>query len=219
MEKQVKKIPAVEQVIEFRTWLDNLDDEAIMVKANAFLQEYDLSTQIYEENGLYGVKDICGEVLVPAMFDEITCCFDDMSRHWAVPAVKDGKMALVASDGKGTLLNPFEYDAINYYFCYYYLIKDGKMGLASVGGYILVPAEMDKVYEPFNSLVAFEKDGKYGFSMLGSDVITEAIYDDYEVGDDEYLIVVKDGVRGYLDEQGHFTTESDDSFFYAGCCL
>ena len=93
------------------------------------------------------------------------------------------------------------------------------MGLADVSGRILVPAEVDKVYEPFNDLIVFEKDDKYGFSMLGSDVLTEAIYEDYEVGDDEYLIVVKDGVRGYLDEEGRFTTESDDSFFYAGCCL
>lgn len=213
MDKQVKNPPAVEQVIEFRTWLDNLDDEAIMAKANAFLQEYDLSTQIYEEDGRYGVKDICGEVLVPAMFDEITCCFDDESRYWAVPAVKDGKMALVAADGKGTLLTPFEYDAINFHFCYYYPIKDGKQGLADVSGRIFIPAEMDQVYEPFNSLVAFAKDGKYGFSMLGTDLITEPIYDDHELDESDTLVVVKDGVRGYIDEHGAFTLDRDESYF------
>ena len=136
-----------------------------------------------------------------------------------MPVVNGGKMALVAPDGKGTLRTPFEYDKIHFYECYYYLIKDDRMGLSSVGGHILVPAKMDKVYEPFNDLIVFAKDGKYGFSMLGSKALTEAIYEDYEVGDDEYLIVVKDGVRGYLDEEGYFTTESDDSFFYAGCCL
>ena len=215
---QEKKTSTVEQVMEYRTWTSKLTHES-MAKISAFEQEYDVFTQAFEENGRYGVKDACGEVLVPAQFDDISCTFSDSYRHWAVPVVNEGKMALVASDGKGTLHTPFEYDKIHFYEGYYYLIKDDKMGLATVGGRILVPAAMDKVYEPFNDLIMFEKDGKYGFSMLGSDVLTEAIYDDYEVGDDEYLIVEKDGVRGYLDEEGHFTTESDDSFFYAGCCL
>lgn len=218
MEMQEKKTPSVEQVMEYRTWLSKLTDESI-AKITAFEQEYNVFTQAFEENGRYGVKDACGEVLVPALFDDIASTFKDECRKWAVPVVNGGKMALVAPDGKGTLRTPFEYDKIHFYECYYYLIKDDRMGLSSVGGHILVPAKMDKVYEPFNDLIVFAKDGKYGFSMLGSDVITEAIYDDYEVGDDEYLIVVKDGVRGYLDEEGHFTTESDDRFFYAGCCL
>ena len=218
MEMQEKKTPTVEQVMEYRTWMFKLTDES-MEKITAFEREYDVFTKIYEEDGHYGVKDACGEVLVPALFDDIASTFMDECRRWAVPVVNDGKMALVTPDGKGTLLIPFDYDKIHFYFGFFYLIKEGKMGLADVSGRILVPAEMDKVYEPFNDLIVFAKEGKYGFSMLGSDVLTESIYDDYEVGDDEYLIVVKDGVRGFLDEEGRFTTESDDSFFYAGCCL
>lgn len=218
MKNQEKKTPTVEQVVEYRTWMSKLTDES-MEKITAFEREYDVFTKVYEEDGRYGVKDACGEVLVPALFDDIASTFMDECRRWAVPVVNGDKMGLVAPDGKGTLLIPFDYDKIHFYFGFFYLIKEGMMGLADVSGRILVPAEVDKVYEPFNDLIVFEKDDKYGFSMLGSDVLTEAIYEDYEVGDDEYLIVVKDGVRGYLDEEGRFTTESDDSFFYAGCCL
>ena len=216
MENQEKKLPTAEQVMEYRTWMSKLTDES-MSKITAFEQEYDVFTQVYEENGRYGVKDACGEVLVPAQFDDIAVTFMDECRKWAVSVVNDNKMALVAPDGKGTLLTPCEYDEIHFYQCYYYLIKDGKMGLASAGGHLLVPAEMDKVYESFNDLIAFTKDGKYGFSMLGTDIVTEAIYDEYEIDDHEYLIVQREGVEGYLDEEGRFTTESDDAFFNARC--
>lgn len=216
MEKQEKKTPTVEQVMEYRTWFDNLTDEA-MAKISAFEREYNVFTHVYEEKGGYGVKDICGEVLIPAMFDKIACVFSDEYRNWAVPVVKDGMMALVASDGKGTLLTPLEYDNIHFYLGYYYLFKDGKEGLACVDGNILVPAEMDEVYAPFNSLVAFAKDGKYGFTMMGTGVITEPIYDEHELDESDTLVVVKDGVRGYLDENGAFTLDRDESFFNANC--
>ena len=120
MEMQEKKTPTVEQVMEYRTWMSKLTDES-MEKITAFEREYDVFTKIYEEDGHYGVKDACGEVLMPALFDDIASTFMDECRRWAVPVVNDGKMALVAPDGKGTLLIPFDYDKIHFYFGFFYL--------------------------------------------------------------------------------------------------
>ena len=47
--------------------------------------------------------------------------------------------------------------------------------------------------------------------------MTEAVYDSHELGDDDYLEVVKDGVKGYIDAQGQFTTDEDERYFSAYC--
>jgi hypothetical protein len=66
---------------------------------------------------------------------------------------------------------------------------------------------------PFNDLVSFEKDGKYGFAMMDMGVITDPVYDDSDMDSDNYLEVVKDGVKGYIDEEGNFTANKDERFF------
>ena len=55
MEKQEKKTPTVEQVMEYRTWFDNLTDEA-MAKISAFEREYNLFTHVYEEKGIRRIR-------------------------------------------------------------------------------------------------------------------------------------------------------------------
>ena len=127
-------------------------------------------------------------------------------------------MALVSPDGKGTLLTEPVYDHICFDDCFFVLVKDGKKGLATGGGEVIIPAEMDEVYTPFNSLTAYSKDGKFGFAMIGYGLMTGPEYESYDIeSGTEYLQVVKDGVNGYIDESGEFTTEEDERFFHASC--
>lgn len=213
-----KKIPTVEQLNDFRQLLKTASCDADYTKLNAFIEEYDLYTKVYEENGKMGVKDAAGQVLVPAVFDEVGYTFMDHFKPYAVPVIKDGKCAFAAQDGKGTLLSDFEYDAIHYTTeCCYILVKDGKKGLAMSSGSVVIPAQMDQVCTPFNGLASYEKDGKHGFSLVYQPLTTEAVYDDYEIADDEYLEVVKDGVKGYVDSKGQFTTDEDERYFGAFC--
>ena len=211
-----KKIPTAAQMADYRHMCENAVLEANSTKITAFESEYDVFTKVFEENGKMGVKDATGEVLVPALFDDIVCTFTDSCRGFAVPVVNGAKMALVASDGKGTLVSDFEYDSVHFVDGFYITIKDGKQGLATCSGRVLVSAEMDKVYIPFNDLMVYEKDGKYGFSMVGYGVSTEAEYDDYDVTDDD-LEVIKDGVKGYIDSKGHFTQDEEEKFFNCAC--
>ena len=99
----------------------------------------------------------------------------------------------------------------------YILVKDGKKGLAMSDGTVVIPAQMDQVYTPFNGLASFEKDGKSGFSMVYEGITTEAVYDDCELEGDTYLEVVKDGVKGFIDSNGVFTTDEDEAHFGAFC--
>lgn len=219
-----KKIPTKDQLNEYRQFIANINGataqrklDKLIEKIADFESEFDIFCKEFIENGKYGVKDAVGEVLVPALFDDVTCVFSDWARTNAVPVVRDNKVAFAAADGKGTLLTDFIYDAANFSEGYYVLLKDGKYGMASPKGRIVVPAEMDEIYRPMNDLVTFKKDGKYGFAMICEGLITKPEYEsyDFEDNDAECLVVTKDGVEGYIDENANFTTESDDSYFHA----
>ena len=97
-----KKIPTVEQLNDFRQLLKTASCDADYTKLNAFIEEYDLYTKVYEENGKMGVKDAAGQVLVPAVFDEVGYTFMDHFKPYAVPVVKDGVKGYVDSKGQFT---------------------------------------------------------------------------------------------------------------------
>ena len=69
----------------------------------AFEEEYDAYTKVFIENGKMCVKDAIGEMLVPALFDDIAYTYTDSCRGFAVPVISSGKFGIVAPDGKGTL--------------------------------------------------------------------------------------------------------------------
>lgn len=210
-----KKKPTQEQIQEYRTMCKRAVTNEDLKAIEAFAQEYDTFTFVYEENGKMGVKDAAGYVLVPAQFEDIAYTYADSCRGFAVPAIRSGKMALVKPDGQGTLLSEFVYDSVQFQDGFFILVKDGKFGLATAGGHVVVPAEQDEVFLPMNDLVVFTKDGKNGFAMLGTDLITGAEYEAYEMTETDYLQVIKDGETGYIDADGRFTTDEDERYFNA----
>ena len=137
-------------------------------------------TQVYEENGRFGVKSACGEVLVPALFDDVAYTFADRY-NWPIPVVNSGKIIFVIPDGKGTLFTEFEYDMVTFVDGYYILEKGDKKGLATGSGRVVISTEMDELAMPFNELVWFRKGDKYGFAMVESNIFTDVIYDGYEI--------------------------------------
>jgi hypothetical protein len=211
----MKKTATLEQIREYRKMLDNLSYDDNMDKVNSFMEEYDTMCSLFEENGCVGVKDILGEVLVPAMFDDITVVFSDVNRYFALPVIKNGKYGLVKPDGKGTMAAGCIYDNIHFEGGCHYLAKDGKQGMYDAYGNEVVPVMVDKVFEPWNDLIVFESDGKFGFAMFGSGVVTKAEYDAYEMDANEDLVVTLNGKKGYLDEAGKFTEDTDEAWFNA----
>ena len=211
----MKKTATLEQIREYRKMLDNLSYDDNMDKVNSFMEEYDTMCSLFEENGCVGVKDILGEVLVPAMFDDITVVFSDVNRYFALPVIKNGKYGLVKPDGKGTMAAGCIYDNIHFEGGCHYLAKDGKQGMYDAHGNEVVPVMVDKVFEPWNDLIVFESDGKFGFAMFGSGVVTKVEYDAYEMDANEDLVVTLNGKKGYLDEAGKFTEDPDEAWFNA----
>lgn len=205
-----KRIPNAEQIKEYRTFINR---EQIW----EFLDKYDIYTRRfydYDEGRLWiGAVDAAGEVLVPAIYDNIGYIMPDHQRHNVVPAELNGKMALVAQDGKGTPVTEFEYDDI--YFLhgpYYVLVKDGKKGLADTDGTIYLETDLDQIYAPIGyNLVPYMKDGKYGFTRVDYGFRTDTEFDSYEVDEENRVLrVVQNGESGYVSHDGYFTTDPEE---------
>lgn len=214
-----KKIPTPEQVHEYRRILESDEYELHYKAIEKFEDEYDLSTVVFEEDGKCGLKDAAGDVLIPAIYDEIGYTFHDNFRDKPVAVLRGEKAALVKPDGKGTPITNFEYDDISLVgspTCPYeefYLITIGeKCGLFDVYGNICIPMGADEIFEPHYDTIPYMKDGKYGFASISIGKTTDAIYDDYEYKE-EYLVVIKDGERGHIDIEGQFTTDPEKKYF------
>ena len=195
-----KKKPTAEQLEKYRSVRDYNNDWR-------FELNYDLYTKIFTENGKVGVTDVLGEVLVLPIYDQIMYVLHDSYRHSLVPAVRDGKIALVWQDGKGTPETEFEYDdAYHFDRCYYVVEKDSKKDLIRIDGQIIL-SQCEEIHGPYDFFVPFKENGKYGFLILEYDDYIQPEYEDFEVDDDDYLCVLKDGEWGYVDFGCEFTTD------------
>ncbi|MGN1219451.1 MAG: WG repeat-containing protein [Candidatus Cryptobacteroides sp.] len=189
--------------------------EALMLMES----EYDTFQKVFEENGMKGVKDFDGNVVVPAIFDDVVETYSASCSGNLIPVVKDGLVGLVAPDGTGKVIVGFEYDSIHFVGYGFMCIKDEQEGLLSCSGQVIVPCEMDEIYEPLNDLIVFEKDGKRGYLCGG--VFSKDLYEEDFIDDNDMLRVCRfedrEIVCGYLDKEGCFTTDADEGWF--GMCI
>ena len=216
---EIKKKPTPEQVHEYRINREDENYEIYFDWIEKFDKEYDLTTVIFEESGKFGLKDAAGEVLIPAIYDAIGYTFHDNSRNRLTAAQLGDKVALVMPDGKGTPFTEFEYDDISLvgsetcpYEEFFLMTIGDKCGLSDTDGHFYIPVEADEVIEPCYNTIPYIKNGKYGFASISPRVTAEAIYDDYE-WENDYLVVTKDGEKGYIDINGQFTTDPDKKHF------
>ena len=102
-----------------------------------------------------------------------------------------------------------KYDEIKIYeggrLDYYYGILDSN-------GNEIAPVIMDEVHEMIDAdgCIPLVKDGKWGLVHLG--LYVEPIYDKMEIWSEEYVKVWLNGVQGWLDIKGQFTTEESQAY-------
>ncbi len=90
------------------------DDETMNFYVDRMKEKYLRFHEVYEENGKFGIRAHDGEVILKAEYDFLRTPYvyvDDL-RTVPIIAEKNGKMGLVLSDGKDTVVLPFEYDNI-----------------------------------------------------------------------------------------------------------
>lgn len=171
-------------------------------------------TQRFVENGKYGVKDNSGNVLIPAMFDEIGTLWSEEYKKSPCIVYIDDKAGLVSPDGKGTMLVECKYKygrAIEWSKFYAFQDMDGNWGVIGSDGKTYVPFKYDSIsQEKCDGYIFFEKGDKCGVFATNYNLVTDAIFDDIiEGAADEYLKMEKDGKEGYVTVDGLFISCED----------
>ena len=165
--------------------------------------------------GKVGVKDVAGNILVPARYDEACSLGHYMGTPRAPHVMKrDGKCGIVAADGSGQELSPFAYDAAEpihgtSLFMAWWGGADKRFGIVTPKGTVLVDNILTKVYQAENGMMVIERDGKQGIIDLNSLQVVMPEYDEVFPEPDELVLFTRDGQQGYVDTQGRFVTLQD----------
>lgn len=188
--------------------LATLNEEYADMEENYDWYNYEFTDPI---TGKVGVKDVAGDILVPALYDG-ACYFEHYMGRPHAPHVmmRDGKCGIVAADGSGQEFTKFDYEyavPINYTpFYAVWLEGDKHIGIITPNGTVLVGNILTKVYEPFGSCMVIERDGKQGVIDLNTFQVVMPEYDEVEALPDEYVTFTLNGVQGRVDENGKFYT-------------
>ena len=186
----------------------------LMNVRSLYIERYDWFDTVFEEGGKLGLKDIKGDVVVPAKYDGFQeRCHFLFARTVPRVALVRGKAGLVRADGSGEELTPFDYDAISFMIIEpYFMVKKGdKMGILGMDGHVIAPCILDEIYHPSGRCVVFKAGGKYGIlDSYCNDLYVAPQYDNIEFIDMEQpYTVTKDGVQGVINETGAFMTDEE----------
>ena len=161
------------------------------------------------ENGKMGVKLSNGEIVIPALYDEIAYTYHDyIAAKRPYVAIKDGKYGLVCPDGKWTELTPFVYEIIasvpeipNHFL--YRKEEGNRFGIMAMDGREVTPCNLDS-YSCDGQTVYFRSGEHHGLWQWVINELLEPIYDDIEVLDiDEPTLFTLNGEKGYVKVEDH----------------
>ena len=177
---------------------------------------YDWSDIVFEDNGKKGLKNVKGEVLVPAEYDDFVLLEPYYYKSLGIGAKKGDYMALVKRDGKGTPMSEFEFHYIEriYGTAIYLMLKKEDMSHFALMtmGKVFTPYEVQDYEMPCDGCVILYSDGKKGLLAIDQGLVyVKPEYDEViDEGFGEDFTFVKDGVRGRVTLEGRFV--SNDEF-------
>ncbi len=160
--------------------------------------------------GKVGVKDVAGNILVPALYDG--ACYVEhymFSPHFPHVMERDGKCGIVTADGSGQELSAFVYDSVQHivgtsvFAARWGGVKD-RFGIIARDGTVLVDNILTEYYEPFGSCMVIERDGKKGVIEMVTMQVVAPEYDDIGIAPGEYVTFTLNGVKGRVDQNGKF---------------
>ncbi|MBQ7420990.1 MAG: hypothetical protein IJV27_02410 [Prevotella sp.] len=133
----------------FQYLLELVNDRRRMVYYLQRIREkYIQFHEVYEENGLFGMRSSDGRVLIPARYEFLRTPYiyvDDLVRM-PVIAQRDGMLGLILADGEGTEVAPFEYSDISVREDppYFEATRQGIEGYLSADGTFTAREESDR---------------------------------------------------------------------------
>ena len=178
---------------------------------NDLIASYDWNDIVFEENGKKGLKNVKGQVVVPALYDD----FSDLAPYYEYPkrviAYLNGKVALVKRDGEGSPITDFEFSQMEHipYSPFYAVLKEddeAHFAIMMYDGKVITPYELETYCEAVNDAILLGANGKTGLlHYVGEIVYIKPQYDSiYDEGVGSDFFFVKGGVAGRLTLDGRF---------------
>ncbi len=205
----------------YELWLSRSEEGApfsqdLLDEVNRFRSDYDWMSYTFEgEDGKMGMKNMLGEIIVPANYDGFRCTFHYDYKIPALPALKNGKYGLVKTDGTGTELTDFVYDdmeSVEWSFSFYFK-KDGskQFGIILSDGTEILPCCLDSYSKRISNVIVVRGNGKEGVYLPSYGIIIAPQYDSVDIPDslEEPLCFTLDGVTGYVDSDGKFISVTE----------
>lgn len=162
-----------------------------------------------------GIFDKKGDIKLPFEYDSICNAYYSNIEKEEIryTVIKDGKVGTVDIYNNVTI--PIIYDGLSGWVEYgpkaHFAKKDGKYGLISYDGQILIPLEYEYVDLPTSGVIVVRKNGKYGAISWENKEIMPFIYDMIindmpieDIGDtrEPKLISLLNGIWSYHDQKG-----------------
>ena len=224
MEERIKATKEQADKLEFiNAEIKRLEDKSgsdfeifkLMQEKEQLQSDYDWHDEVFEENGKKGLKNILGEIVVPAIYDGFGMLEPYYYKSTPVMAKQGEYVGLVQRDGKGTPITKFEYHLILPIFMTpFYAVwkKEDKQHFAlMVGGEVFTPYEIQEHYMPCDGVLPLEADGKQGMLAyeLGLIYIKPEYDEIYDEGVGSDFVFVKDGVKGRVTLDKRFISDEE----------
>jgi hypothetical protein len=184
-----------------------------------FHNQYDWTTEVFEEYGFYGLRSCIGEILVPPNYDDfklLTC--EDVRPGNKIVASENFKFGIIRAGASGEWLVKPEYDDIGFPNKFTSVRIGDKWGVLNTeDGKLHLPVEYDEIYNGdsfmfINGIGYLVKDKK--FTVINDfGEYSEAVFDSAEPDEFGRIEVTFKGIKGFIDKDGKFTTDEDEAYF------
>ena len=194
-------------------------------KYEELIAKFDWEPIVFEENGLKGLKTAYDKVLIPAMVDEFYILSRSFHRFAdKLTVVIDNKYGIIETDGSGDWIVEPEYDYIGFPNIITHVKKGDKWGLLNIrDNKLVVSLDYDSMSNNngfffLNGIGVLVKGDKIAIAMEKGDV-SKAIFDEIEQPVEGEVKVKMNGEWGYINEEGGFTSNIDDAYYFGGVDL
>ena len=214
-----------------------IDYSSIFTSEKVFMAYYDFTNscrgcpKIIKEGYNYGIVGVQGKIFLPAEFEDIKFCDFLIEKQSVVSTKKNGKWGLVKIY-TGESVTGFIYDYMPPVSANIIpVMKNGKWGYIRESGEFFTPIEYDIIFNMrystpiyFNTqstdgeitlidgISLFEKGGRYG--VTNGIEISNPVFDEiYPINSDVFISGKRDGVIGYIDKEGEFTTDYEMAYW------
>lgn len=186
-----------------------------------FINSYRWYPEIVYEGDKCGIVSVLGKVVLPTEFEDIKFFASAIEKQSVATAQKNGKWGLVKTY-TGESVTGFIYDYMPPVSANIIPgMKNGKWWYIKNTGELFTPMEFDMIFTDngvsfMNGISIFKKDGRYG--VTDGLEISKPVFDEIDIVElDEFISGTRDGIRGYIDQEGEFTADEEKAYWIGDC--